>query len=65
VRFLTTYLLSRTGRLHWEMFHYPQQASSDALLLRDPVWDTYPCVALWRSNLYLELGRVNESQRGA
>ena len=27
--------LARTGRLPWEMFHYPQLASSDALLLRD------------------------------
>jgi tetratricopeptide (TPR) repeat protein len=65
VRFLTCYALARTGRLFWEMFHYPQQASSDALLLRDTVWDTFSCVADWRSDLYLELGRVNESQRWA
>jgi len=65
VRFLTLYALARTGRLPWEMFHHPQQASSDALLLRDTVWDTFPCVSDWRSDLYLELGRVNESQRWA
>jgi hypothetical protein len=65
VRFLTLYALARTGRLPWEMFHYPQQASSDALLLRDTIWDTFPGVADWRSDLYLELGRVNESQRWA
>jgi len=65
VRFLTLYALARTGRLPWEMLHYPQQASSDALLLRDTIWDTFPCVADWRSDLYLELGRVNESQRWA
>ncbi len=65
VRFLTFYALARTGRLPWEMFHYPQLASSDALLLRDTIWDTFPCVADWRSDLYLELGRVNESQRWA
>jgi hypothetical protein len=65
VRFLTMYALARTGRLPWEMFHYPQQASSDALLLRGTIWDTFPCVADWRSDLYLELGRVNESQRWA
>ncbi|MCC7176432.1 MAG: hypothetical protein IT159_14665 [Bryobacterales bacterium] len=65
VRFLTFYALARTGRLHWEMFRYPQRASSDALLLRDTVWDTYSTVADWRSDLYLELGRVNESQRWA
>jgi tetratricopeptide (TPR) repeat protein len=63
VRFLTFYALARTGRLLWEMFHYPQRASSDALLLRDTVWDTFSTVADWRSDLYLELGRVNESQR--
>jgi hypothetical protein len=45
------------------MFHYPQVASSEALLLRDSVWDTFPVVARWRCDLYLELGRVNESQR--
>jgi hypothetical protein len=65
VRFLTMYALARTGRLPWEMFRYPQQASSDALLLRGTVWDTFPCVADWRSNLYLALGRVNESERWA
>jgi Family of unknown function (DUF6057) len=65
VRYLTLYALARTGRLPWEMFHYPQQASSDALLLRDTIWDTFPGVADWRSDLYLELGRVNESQRWA
>jgi tetratricopeptide (TPR) repeat protein len=65
VRFLTFYALARTGRLPSEMFHYPQHASSDALLLRDTIWDTVPCVADWRSDLYLELGRVNESQRWA
>jgi tetratricopeptide (TPR) repeat protein len=64
-RFLTLFALAQTGRLPWEMFHYPQQASSDALLLRDTVWDTNPVVAKWRSDLYLELGRVNESQRWA
>ena len=65
VRFLTLYALARTGRLPWEMFHYPQLASSDALLFRDTIWDTIPGVADWRSDLYLELGRVNESQRWA
>ena len=65
VRFLTLYALGRTGRLPWEMFHYPQVASSDALLLRDTKWDTVPVVADWRSDLYLELGRVSESQRWA
>jgi hypothetical protein len=65
VRFLTLYALARTGRLPWEMFHYPQLASSDALLLRDTIWDTVPCVADWRSDLYLELGRISESQRWA
>lgn len=62
-RFLTLYALARTGRLLSEMFYYPQHASSDALLLRDTVWDTFPVVAHWRSHLYLDLGRVNESQR--
>ena len=47
------------------MFHYPQLASSDALLLRDTAYDTSPLVADWRSDLYLDLGRVNESQRWA
>ena len=65
VRFLTFYALARTGRLPWEMFHYPQHASSDALLLRDTSWDTFQTVADWRSDLYLDLGRVNESQRWA
>jgi tetratricopeptide (TPR) repeat protein len=64
-RFLTLYALGLTGRLPWEMFHYPQVASSDALLLRDTKWDTIPVVSDWRSDLYLELGRVNESQRWA
>jgi len=64
-RFLMLYALARTGRLPWEMFHYPQVASSEALLLRDPKGDTVPVVADWRSDLYLELGRVNESQRWA
>ncbi len=64
-RFLTGYALARTGRLTGELFHYPQQASSDALLLRDVALDTFPTVAKWRSDLYLELGRVNESQRWA
>jgi tetratricopeptide (TPR) repeat protein len=64
-RFLTLYALALTGRLPWEMFHYPQVASSDALLLRDTKWDTVPVVSDWRSDLYLELGRVNESQRWA
>jgi len=65
VRFLMLCALARTGRLPWEMFHHPQVASSDALLLRDTIWDTNPLVADWRSDLYLELGRVNESQRWA
>jgi hypothetical protein len=64
-RFLTLYVLARTGRLPWEMFHYPQVASSDALLLRDTIWDMNPLVAHWRSDLDLDLGRVNESQRWA
>ncbi len=64
-RFLTFNALARTGRLPSEMFHYPQVASSDALLLRDTMWDTVPAIADWRSDLYLELGRVNESQRWA
>jgi hypothetical protein len=64
-RFLTFYALSRTGRLPWEMFHYPQLASSDELLLRDPKWDPVAGIANWRSDLYLDLGRVNESQRWA
>ena len=63
VRFLTAYALARDGRLLSEMFHYPQQASSDALLLRDIVWDTNQYVADWRSDLNLSLGRVNDSQR--
>jgi len=65
VRFLTMYALARTGRLPWEMFRYPQQASSDALLLRDTIWDVFSGVADWRSDLYLELGRINDSQRWA
>lgn len=65
VRFLTLFALAGTGRLPWEMFHYPQLASSDALLLRDTAYDTNPLVANWRSDLYLELGRVNDSQRWA
>ncbi len=65
VRFLTLFVLARSGRLQWEMFHYPQQASSDALLLRDTAYDTSPLVTDWRSDLYLDLGRVNESQRWA
>ncbi len=65
VRFLTLFALAGTGRLPWEMFHYPQLASSDALLLRDTAYDTTPVVADWRSDLYLELGRVNDSQRWA
>jgi hypothetical protein len=64
-RFLTLYLLARTGRLPWEMFHYPQVASSDALLLRDAIWDGNLLIANWRSDLYLELGRINDSQRWA
>ncbi len=65
VRFLTLFALAGAGRLPWEMFHYPQTASSDALLLRDTAYDTNPLVANWRSDLYLELGRVNDSQRWA
>jgi len=65
VRFLTFYALARAGRLPWEMFHYPQLPSSDALLFRDTKWDTVPGIADWRSDLYLELGRVGESQRWA
>ena len=65
VRFLTFYALARAGRLPWEMFHYPQLPSSDALLFRDSKWDTVPGIADWRSDLYLELGRVSESQRWA
>jgi hypothetical protein len=65
VRFLTLFALAGTGRLTSEMFHYPQLASSDALLLRDTAYDTNPLVANWRSDLYLELGRVNDSQRWA
>ncbi len=65
VRFLTLQALARAGRLPWEMFRYPQVASSDALLFRDPKWDSFPVVADWGSNLYLALGRVNESQRWA
>jgi hypothetical protein len=64
-RFLTLFSLARAGRLPWEMFHYPQRASSDALLLQDPAWDTNPAVEMWRSDVYLELGRVNDSQRWA
>jgi hypothetical protein len=33
--------------------------------LRDTAYDTNPLVANWRSDLYLELGRVNDSQRWA
>lgn len=62
-RFLSLYALARRGRLLEEMFHYPQQASSEALLLRDPIYDTLPAAAHWRSILNLELGRVNDSQR--
>ena len=65
VRFLTLFVLARSGRLQWEMFHYPQRASSDALLLRDTAYDASPLVTDWRSDLYLDLGRVNESQRWA
>lgn len=65
VRFLTSFALARTGRLPWEMFRFPQHPSSDALLFRDTIWDTYSTVADWRSDLYLDLGRVNESQRWA
>lgn len=64
-RFITLFSLAETGRLPWDMFRYPQRASSDALLLRDTAWDTNPAVAHWRSDLYLELGRVNDSQRWA
>ncbi len=64
-RFLTMYALARTGRLPWDMFHHPQLDSSDALLLRDTRWDTISVLADWRSDLYLQLGRVNESQRWA
>lgn len=64
-RFLTFLALARTGRLPYEMFHYPQLASSDALLFRDAKWDTVPGIGDWRSDLYLELGRIAESQRWA
>ena len=64
-RFLAFYALARTGRLPWEMFRYPQVASSDALLLRDAAWDRISVIADWRSDLYLELGRINDSQRWA
>jgi tetratricopeptide (TPR) repeat protein len=65
VRFLTFYALGRAGRLPWEMFQYPQLPSSDALLFRDATWDPIPGIADWRSDVYLELGRVSESQRWA
>jgi hypothetical protein len=65
VRFLTLFALAGAGRLPWDMFRYPQMASSDALLLRDTAYDANPQVAGWRSDLYLELGRVNDSQRWA
>ena len=64
-RFLAFYALARTGRLPWEMFRYPQVASSDALLLRDAAWDRISVIADWRSDVYLELGRINDSQRWA
>lgn len=64
-RFVTLYALGQTGRLPWEMFHYLQVDSSDPLLLQDPMWDRLGLFADWRSDLYLELGRVNESQRWA
>jgi hypothetical protein len=64
-RFLTFLALARAGRLPSEMFHYPQLPSSDALLFRDAKWDTVPGIGDWRSDLYLELGRVAESQRWA
>ena len=64
-KYRTFLALARTGRLLWEMFHYPQSTSSDALLFRDTKWDAIPGVADWRSDVYLELGRVGESQRWA
>lgn len=64
-RFVTLYALAQTGRLPWEMFRYLQVDSSDTLLLQDPIWDRLSLFADWRSDLYLELGRVNESQRWA
>jgi hypothetical protein len=65
IRFRTFYALARKGRVLWEMFHYPQSASSDALLFQDPKWDAISGVAAWRSDVYLELGRINDSQRWA
>ena len=64
-RFLTMRALAHTGRLPWEMFQYPQRRSSDALLLRDRVWDLFPRVTDRRSDIYLDLGRVNEAERWA
>lgn len=65
VRFVTMHALAHTGRLPWEMFCYPQTHSSDALLLRDSKWDLFPRITDRRSDLYLDLGRVNEAERWA
>jgi hypothetical protein len=64
-RFLTFYALARARRLTGEMFRYPQSPSSDALLFRDARFDTVPGIADWRSDVYLELGRINDSMRWA
>ena len=65
VRFLALRALAHAGRLPWEMFHYPQSRSSDALLLRDRSWDLFPRVTDRRSDIGLDLGRVNEAERWA
>ncbi|OGV75122.1 MAG: hypothetical protein A2269_00820 [Lentisphaerae bacterium RIFOXYA12_FULL_60_10] len=64
-RYLTFRSLAHRGRLPWEMFHFPQRRSSEALLLSSSGWEILPRVTNRRSDILLDLGRVNDSERWA
>jgi len=64
-RYLTFRSLAHMGRLPWEMFRFPQRRSSEALLLLNPGWEILPHVTNRRSDIFLDLGRVNDAERWA
>jgi len=55
--------LARTGRLLDEMFRYPQIVGPDVILLTNPEMDMLLRIARKRSDVYYELGMVNEAER--
>ena len=65
IRFLALRALAHAERLPWEMFRYPQFRNSDCLLLSGAGWDAIPRGPNRRSDIYLDLGRVNDAERWA